>query len=62
MKKLYRSRDARMIGGVCGGIATYFEVDPVLIRLGWVLLCAAGGSGFVAYILAALLIPQEPCA
>ena len=49
-----------MLDGVCGGIAEYFELDPALARLAWVLLCAAGGSGLLAYIIAAVVIPRAP--
>ena len=58
-KKLKRSNDKKLFG-VCAGIAEYFNIDPTLIRLGWVIFCAMGGSGFVAYILAALIIPRRP--
>lgn len=58
-KKLYRSNQNRMIAGVCGGIAEYFSLDPTLMRLGWVLFCALGGSGILAYIIAAIIIPQS---
>ena len=44
MKKLYRSRRERMICGVCGGIAEYFDLDPSLVRLGWIVLFAMAGS------------------
>ena len=46
-----------MLDGVCGGIAEYFNIDPTLVRLGWVVFCALGGSGVLAYIVAALIIP-----
>lgn len=59
-KKLCKSGANKMICGVCGGIADYFGVDPTLIRLGWALFCAAGGSGFVAYVIAAVLMPAPP--
>lgn len=59
-KKLYKSNDNKMVDGVCSGIGAYFGIDPTLIRLGWVLFCALGGSGFLAYIIAAVLIPREP--
>ena len=60
-KRLYRSREERMISGVCGGIAEYFEVDPTIIRLAFVLLAlAGGGSGFIAYIILAVVIPEKP--
>ena len=55
-KRLYRSRENRMI---CGGIADYFNVDPTLIRLGLVLL-ACTGSGILAYFIAAIIIPDQP--
>ena len=59
-KRLYRSNRDKMIAGVCGGLAEYFNMDPTLIRLAWVLLCAMGGSGILAYIVAAVLIPRDP--
>lgn len=59
-KKLYKSNDNKMVDGVCGGIAEYFDMDPTLIRLGWVLFIALGGSGFLAYIIAAIVIPRRP--
>ena len=57
-KSLHKSRDNKMIAGICGGIGEYFNIDPSLIRLGWVLFCAMGGSGIVAYIIAAIIIPE----
>ena len=59
MKKLYRSESNRMIAGVCGGIAEYFDIDPTLVRLGFVLFCLAGGSGVLAYLIAAIVIPKK---
>ena len=59
-KKLYKSNTDKKIAGVCGGIAEYFNVDPPLVRLGWVLFCALGGSGLLAYIIAALVMPDRP--
>ena len=59
-KRLYKSNENRMIGGVCGGIAEYFNIDPTLVRLGWVLFCALVGSGIIAYIIAAIIIPRKP--
>lgn len=56
-KRLYKSKN-RMLAGVCGGIAEYFSVDPTLIRLAWIAFCALGGSGVLAYIIAALVIPE----
>ena len=57
-KKLYRSDENKMLAGVCGGIAEYFGVDPTLIRLAWVVFSLLGGSGLLAYILAAIIIPR----
>ncbi|MDY5987174.1 PspC domain-containing protein [Sporofaciens sp. SGI.106] len=59
-KRLYRSRNQRMVCGVCGGIAEYFNIDPTLIRLAWVLFALSAGSGILAYIIAAIVIPDEP--
>lgn len=60
MKRLYRSTHDRMLCGVCGGIAEYFQLDPTLVRLGWALFCILGGSGVLAYIVAAIIIPNDP--
>ena len=59
-EKLYKSDENKMVDGVCGGIAEYFNIDPTLVRLGWVLFCALGGSGILAYIIAAIVIPRRP--
>ena len=59
-KRLYKSNLDKMLDGVCGGIAEYFDIDPTLVRLGWVLFCAMGGSGFLGYIIAAIVIPSNP--
>ncbi len=62
-KTLYRSREQRMISGVCGGIGAYFNVDPTIIRLAWVLLSfffSLGIGGLLAYIICAVIIPEEP--
>ncbi len=58
-KKLYKSHN-KMIDGVCAGIAEYFAVDPTLIRLAWVLFSMVGGSGLIAYIVCAIIIPRKP--
>lgn len=57
-KRLYKSYSNKMLCGVCGGIAEYFNLDPTLIRLGWVIFSLAGGSGVLAYIIAAIIIPD----
>ena len=57
-KKLYKSVVEKKISGVCGGIAEYFEIDVTIVRLAWVLFTALGGSGIIAYIIAALVMPE----
>ena len=58
-KKLYRSKKNRVIAGVCGGIGEYFNVDPTLIRLLWIIFLLLAGSGIIAYIIAWIIIPEE---
>ena len=58
-KRLYRSKKDRMICGVCGGIANYFNIDPTLVRLAFVSIAMGAGSGILAYIIAAIIIPDE---
>ena len=57
-KRLYKSREDKMVCGVCGGIAEYFDVDPTLVRLGAVLL-GFSGTGILVYIVAAVIIPER---
>jgi phage shock protein C len=60
-KKLHRSRNERMIAGVCGGIGEYFSVDPTLIRVIFVVFAVfSGGMWLLAYILMAVIMPEEP--
>ena len=59
-RRLYKSNENKLLDGVCGGIAEYFDIDPTLVRLTWVLFCALGGSGILAYIIAAIIIPRSP--
>ncbi len=59
-KRLYKINQGKMVDGVCGGIAEYFNLDPTLVRLAWLLFTAMGGSGILAYILCAVVIPREP--
>jgi phage shock protein C len=56
---LRRSRQDRMIAGVCGGLGRYLGVDPVLLRIAFVVLAVAGGSGILIYVIAAIFIPEE---
>ncbi|MGO5019725.1 PspC domain-containing protein [Roseburia faecis] len=58
-KRLYKSSTDKKVCGVCGGIANYFDVDPTVIRLIWVIFILAGGSGLIAYIIAAIIMPDE---
>lgn len=58
-KRLTKSDNNRVLCGVCGGIGEYFNIDPVVIRLLWVVFCCLGGSGIVAYIIAAIIIPSK---
>ncbi len=60
VKRLYRSGRDKILGGVCGGIAEYLGVDPVLIRLIWVIVSLAWGAGIIAYIIAWIIIPRNP--
>ena len=59
-KRLYKSNRNKMIDGVCGGIAEYFDTDPTLVRLAVVVLTCIGFSGVLAYIIAAIIIPRNP--
>lgn len=59
-KRLYRSRDSRMLCGVCGGVAEYFNIDPTIVRLAYVLFsCASFGTGVLAYFIAAVIMPDQ---
>lgn len=58
-KRLYKSSTDKKVCGVCGGIANYFDVDPTVIRLIWVIFTLAGGGGLIAYIIAAIIMPDE---
>ncbi len=59
-RKLYRSQHDRMIGGVCGGLGEYLQVDPTLIRILFVVAALAGGPGLLAYLLMLVIVPLEP--
>ncbi len=59
-KKLYRVRDGKIIAGVCGGIAKYFNVDPKIVRIICLAFILAYGSGLLAYILFTIFVPKEP--
>ena len=57
-KRLYKSSVNRVLCGVCGGIGEYFDIDPTLIRLAWILFSCLGVAGIWAYILAAIIMPK----
>ena len=59
-KKLYKSQGDRKLCGVCGGLGEFFGIDASLIRLAWIEFSLLGGSGVLAYIIAAIVIPDEP--
>lgn len=59
-KRLYRSKKDRMIAGVCGGIAEYFGIDPVLVRLIALVLAVSGGGGILAYLILWIVVPENP--
>ena len=59
-RRLYRSKSNRMIAGVCAGVGEYFGVDPTIVRLVWALLSLAYGVGVLGYIVAAVIIPEQP--
>ena len=59
-KRLYKDHTDQKLCGVCSGIARYFDIDPTVVRLALVLFCLLGGSGILAYIICAIVIPDEP--
>lgn len=59
VKKLYRSKKNKVIAGVCGGIGEYLGIDPVVVRVIWVVFALAYGAGLLAYIIAWILIPEK---
>ena len=58
-KKLYRNTGNKMIAGVCSGVAEYVNIDPTVVRLIWALV-GLTGAGILAYLVAALIIPEKP--
>jgi phage shock protein PspC (stress-responsive transcriptional regulator) len=59
-KRLYKSQTNKVLFGVCGGLGEYFNIDPTIVRLILVLLVLFAGTGILAYIVAALVIPNSP--
>jgi phage shock protein C len=60
IKRLYRSRRDRMLGGVCGGLAEYLDTDPTIIRLAFALSILLGGAGILAYLVMWIVMPEAP--
>jgi phage shock protein C len=60
VKRLYRSRYQKKLAGVCAGLADFFQIDVTVIRLLWVFLVVFAGAGILAYIIAWIIIPEEP--
>lgn len=58
-KRLDKIEQGKKLDGVCGGIAEYFDIDPTLVRLAWILFTAFAGSGIIAYIIAAIVMPKK---
>ena len=60
MKRLYRSKNDRMLGGVCAGLGEHFDIDPTVIRLVWAVITVLSiGTGVLVYVIAWILIPEE---
>jgi len=59
-KRLYRSAKSKVFGGVAGGIADYFDIDPIIIRLLFVIIAFAGGGGAIVYLILWIALPLEP--
>ena len=59
-KRIFRSKRDRILGGVCGGLGKYFSIDPVLVRVLWAVSFFVGGVGFLAYVIAWIIIPEDP--
>ena len=59
-KKLYRSKSNRMLVGVCGGVAEYFNIDPTVVRVIWAVASIFAFAGVIAYVACAFVIPEKP--
>lgn len=59
-KKLYRSRKERKLAGICGGIAEYFDIDPTIVRLGFIIAAICVGCGLLAYLICWIVMPEQP--
>jgi len=59
VRRLYRSEKNRIIAGVCGGMGEYLNIDPVIIRLIWIITAFFGGLGIIAYLISWIVIPEK---
>lgn len=59
-KRLYRIKEDKMIAGVCSGLAEYFDIDPTIMRLAWVVFAFFAGGGVIAYLIGMIIIPYKP--
>src|SRR3954464_7484876 len=59
-RRLPRSSSDKVLGGVAGGLGRYFDIDPIIFRIGFVVLTLAGGAGFIAYVAGGFLVPADP--
>ena len=59
-KKLYLFKEGKKVCGLCNGIGEYFEIDPTIIRLAWLVFVFLGGTGLLAYFIGALVVPTKP--
>ncbi|MBZ0264254.1 PspC domain-containing protein [bacterium] len=59
MREIRRSQENRVVAGVCGGLGEYFNIDPVIIRIIWLLLTFAAGGGILIYLICWVVIPSE---
>jgi phage shock protein PspC (stress-responsive transcriptional regulator) len=60
VKRLYRSRTNKMLGGICYGLSEYFDIDPSIVRIAWVIFTMLGGAGLLAYLICWIVVPEEP--
>lgn len=58
-KKLYRIKDGKMLAGVCGGVAEFFDLDPTIVRILWALVAWFAGVGIIAYLICAFIVPEK---
>ena len=59
-KKLYRIKHGKKLAGVCGGLAEYLNMDPSVVRVLWAIISLCAGTGVLAYIVCAFVIPEKP--